>query len=448
MIHPSRIEKLKNGQPGPGPVIYWAERELRVRDNWSLLFARQLAAENRRELIVASCAEKDFPEGNGRSFSFRRESISWLAKGLEKLNIPLFTAAETARIFIPAISLGTDAFAVVTDFNPLKYHMNSHHIVSQKIGCDLYRVDSHNIVPCREASDKAEFAAYTIRPKIRKKLPAFLTEFPEFEPYTLNNERTFAIAGKNHPLPVSDARVFLVEPGEEAALRALRSFIETKLEAYPSARNIPGGEGQSSMSPYLHFGNISAQRIALDILKSQAAQEAKEAYLEELIIRRELADNYCYYCKDYDNWQGFHPWAQKTLDEHRNDKRSVIYGFDRLESAATHDSAWNAAQKEMILTGKMHGYMRMYWAKKLLEWTESPEEAQEYAITLNDKYELDGGDPNGYAGIAWSIGGVHDRAWGERAVFGKIRYMNYEGLKRKFDIASYERQWNGPALSP
>jgi deoxyribodipyrimidine photo-lyase len=190
------------------------------------------------------------------------------------------------------------------------------------------------------------------------------------------------------------------------------------------------------MSPFLHYGHISSQEIALEII-DQTNRKIYESYLEELIIRKELSDNYCYFNENYDNYNGFPAWAQKSLNEHRNDERDYIYSRHEFETAKTHDKLWNAAQLQMVNTGKMHGFMRMYWAKKILEWSESPEKAQEIAIYLNDKYELDGRDPSGYTGIAWSIGGVHDRAWFTRKVFGKIRYMNDKGCERKFDVEEY-----------
>jgi deoxyribodipyrimidine photo-lyase len=177
-------------------------------------------------------------------------------------------------------------------------------------------------------------------------------------------------------------------------------------------------------------------------MKSATPNDDKAAFLEELIVRRELSDNFCFYNPDYDSFNGFHSWAKKTHSIHRDDKRQFTYNLEEFEFSETHDPLWNAAQMEMVKTGKMHGFMRMYWAKKILEWTSSPEEAMQTAIYLNDKYSIDGRDPNGYTGIAWSIGGVHDRAWGEREVFGKIRYMNYNGCKRKFDVEKYIKQIN------
>jgi deoxyribodipyrimidine photo-lyase len=228
-----------------------------------------------------------------------------------------------------------------------------------------------------------------------------------------------------------------IAPGEREGQKALKNFVRRSLSLYGEKRNDPGQQGQSHLSPYLHFGQVSAQRVALEVLKSDAGREAKESFLEELIVRRELADNFCFYNPLYDRFEGFPQWAKKTLNEHRNDSRRYLYSSKVFEQGGTHDDLWNAAQREMVKRGKMHGYMRMYWAKKILEWTESPEKALAIAIYLNDRYELDGRDPNGYAGISWSIGGVHDRAWTEREIFGKVRFMSYNGCRSKFDIKAY-----------
>jgi len=213
------------------------------------------------------------------------------------------------------------------------------------------------------------------------------------------------------------------------------------LSNYNQLRNDPAKSYQSTISPYLNHGFISAIRIVKEIKNTNIDDENTKAFLEELIVRRELADNYCYYNINYNNFNGFHIWAKTTLNEHRFDKRDYVYSIEDWEKANTHDTAWNAAQLQLIEEGRMHGYMRMYWAKKILEWTESVEIAMETAIYLNDKYALDGRDPNGFTGIAWSIGGVHDRAWTQRNVYGKIRYMNYNGLKRKIDIKKYEDKY-------
>ena len=233
-----------------------------------------------------------------------------------------------------------------------------------------------------------------------------------------------------------------IKPGELAASKLFKDFLENRFDRYAEDRNDPNKNALSNLSPYLHFGQISAQRVALTVQQFFQKNPSAEAFLEELIVRRELSDNFCYFNPKYDSFNGFHDWAKQTLNQHRKDKREFVYSIEEFEEAKTHEDLWNAAQKELIITGKMHGYMRMYWAKKILEWSKSPEEALRIAIYLNDKYELDGRDPNGYVGCAWSIGGVHDRAWAERQVFGKIRYMNRNGAARKFDLNSYIKKFN------
>jgi len=218
----------------------------------------------------------------------------------------------------------------------------------------------------------------------------------------------------------------------------MAAFIKERLPDY-HFRNNPNYEATSRLSAYIHFGQLSVSSLALRVLENG---HPSEEFLEELIVRRELAENFCRHNIDYDRCEGFPAWARKTLEAHRQDRREYVYRLDELEKAHTHDPVWNAAQAEMTTTNYMHGYMRMYWAKKILEWSASPEEALLHAIYLNDKYQLDGRDPNGYAGIAWAIGGVHDRPWGERPVFGMIRYMNMSGLKRKFGIDEYVSKWH------
>ena len=222
--------------------------------------------------------------------------------------------------------------------------------------------------------------------------------------------------------------------GTGRARKHLADFIEHKLENYPELRNDPNASNVSNMSQYLHFGQISPLYIALQIMVT--ASSARDTYLEELIVRRELSMNFVFYNPDYDSFQGLPPWCRKTLLEHAGDPREYAYNLNELEYAQTHDPYWNAAQREMVLTGKMHGYMRMYWGKKILEWSATPEDAFTAALYLNNKYQLDGRDPNSFAGVAWCFG-KHDRPWGKRPIFGNIRYMSADGLKRKFDADAY-----------
>jgi deoxyribodipyrimidine photo-lyase len=216
------------------------------------------------------------------------------------------------------------------------------------------------------------------------------------------------------------------------------------LEGYAAQRNRPELDATSRLSPYLHFGHLGPHTVAIAVMNANALARDREAFLEELIVRRELAINFVRFNRNYDRLEGCEFWALNTLSAHARDRRPYIYTYRQLERAETHDPVWNAAQTQMVRTGSMHGYLRMYWAKKILEWSRSPAKAFRVAVRLNDRFELDGRDPNGYAGIAWAIGGKHDRAWGpQRPIYGMIRYMSLQSTARKFDSRAYIRKWNG-----
>ena len=445
MIDPSRIRTLKAGAFGGKAVLYWMIRDKRVSDNWSLLVAQQIAIKNKVPLIVCFQFIGKFPDSNIRQNGFLFKGLLETRHTLQKLNIEfLFLQGRPEKVINQLIekrSIGT----VVVDHNPLNVYRNRIKRVIGKTDIPFYQVDAHNIVPCWKASGKKEYAAYTIRPKIKNNLKRYLTDIPQVishpygDPQMKDLSLNSILSGIVQDSTVKE--VDWVNPGEIAANDILNK-LKTTLKGYSSNRNDPTKAALSDLSPYFHFGHIAPQRVAWEIHKSKLQKEDKDAFLEEMIIRRELSDNFCEYEPEYDQFEGFHAWSQKTLNEHRNDEREYIYPLGQFEAAETHDDLWNAAQNEMKITGKMHGYMRMYWAKKILEWTPSPEIAQQIAIDLNDKYELDGRDPNGYTGIAWSIGGIHDRAWFERPIFGKIRYMNYNGCKSKFDVMKYIEMHN------
>jgi deoxyribodipyrimidine photo-lyase len=233
-------------------------------------------------------------------------------------------------------------------------------------------------------------------------------------------------------------RVTSFTGGTAEAKKRLAEFVRQKLSLYPEMRNDPNRDAVSHMSPYLHFGQVSPLYVALEVMK--AKNKAADAYLEELIVRRELSMNFVYYNGHYDQFAGLPSWAQITLKEHQKDRRERGYSLPELEEGRTGDPYWNAAQREMVLTGKMHNYMRMYWGKRIIEWTKAPEEAFRIALYLNNKYEIDGRDANGFTGVAWCFG-KHDRAWPTHNVFGKVRIMMPSGLKRKFDADAYARKY-------
>ena len=440
MLNSQRVKTLQNGPYQGRSVLYWMNRDKRVKDNWALLEAQNLAIEKKAPLIVCFQYFGKFKEANIRQYSFLIKGLLELSNDLKLLNIDFYLIQGRAKHSILKIINDNSVGALFVDYNPLKSYKRKIYNVVNRVSIPVYQVDAHNIIPVWVTSQKKEFAAYTIRKKIQNNLNTFLTDFPEIKrhPYGSVSSLNFAYQEIIDKLDIDHGvkEVDWIEPGEDAALRKLTTLNEV-LRGYSLLRNDPNKKALSNMSPYFHFGHISTQRVALEMKNSELDSEDKKAFLEEMIVRRELSDNFCEYEPYYDYFEGFHKWAQETLNDHREDKRDYLYTQDQFEESKTHDPLWNAAQNQMKLEGKMHGYMRMYWAKKILEWSESPEAALQIAIDLNDKYELDGRDPNGYAGIAWSIGGVHDRAWFERPVYGKIRYMNYNGCKSKFNVSNY-----------
>lgn len=438
---------ISKGLSGKGPVVYWMSRDQRVEDNWALLWAQQEALVQRKPLLVVFCLVPDYPGASIRHYSFMLKPMDEIQQRLERLNVGFSLLAGEPVERLPALVREVDAHAVVCDFDPLRLKQQWKSQLAARLSVPLYEVDAHNIIPVWITSEKKEYAAYTIRPKIRSLINDFLTDIPPVvrHPYQCSIESTPVVYEKliSTVVDKTTGEVDWLVPGAQAAMALAADFIENKLIRYDGERNNPCLDGQSGLSPYFHFGQLSPQRAALMASRTEVPEEAGEAFLEELVVRRELADNFCYYEPAYDQFSGFPQWARKTLNAHRGDERTFRYTLNEFETAATHERLWNSCQKDLVKRGKLHGYLRMYWAKKILEWTREPEEALEYAINLNDRYSLDGRDPNGYTGIAWSIGGVHDRAWAERAVFGKIRFMNEKGCRRKFDVDGYISSVNG-----
>lgn len=442
-----RAFPLNKTESGPkGPVVYWMSRDQRISDNWALISAQRKAIELKQPLAVVFCLAPGFLGATVRQYGFMLRGLEMVEEALAPKGIAFFLLEGEPTREIPRFLKQVRAGWLYNDFDPLRIKRTWKEEVARAIRIPFMEVDAHNIVPCRVASPKQEWAAYTLRPKIKKQLDEWLESCPPLKkhPYPWTVE--------GHPVPWERVKAGLkvdrsvgevswLLPGEGPAKKALRSFIKEKLSKYGERKKDPGSNVQSDLSPYLHFGHISPLRVALEVKSSGPDTETVEGFLEELIVRRELADNFCFYNPEYDNFDGLPAWARETLNRHRRDARPYLYTLEKLENARTHDPLWNAAQTEMVHRGKMHGYLRMYWAKKILEWTPSPEEAMETAIYLNDRYELDGRDPNGYTGIAWSIGGVHDRAWPERPVFGKVRYMGDKGVRSKFDVQGYLRKW-------
>lgn len=447
-------------------VLYIMSRDQRAHDNHALLAAQACATEQQLPLVVGFVLTKSMGLRRREHVQFMLSGLREVAEALQHHNIPMIFRIGEPSAELSRLSRDLQPAAIYFDFNPLKPIRDRVKAFAASEEAPCFVVDTHNIIPCWHASPAEDFAAHTFRSKVHKQLATYLVEPNTLQkhPYSLKQlpQSATATALRKHATTVPTAGIDLsqIPSGEAAAKNHLKEFITNHLAEYAHRRNDMSQDHQSGLSPYLHFGQISALRVALELryhvdetpYLMQVAKLASpgetpseidglNAIYEEMIVRKELSDNYCFYNPNYRSLEGCKPWAITTLTEHRTDTREVVYDRDQLEAAQTHDEAWNAAQLQLTKTGKIHGYMRMYWAKKILEWSTDPETAIADAIYLNDSYSIDGGDPNGYVGILWSIGGLHDRPWTERPIFGKIRYMNYDGLKRKFDIATYIQTW-------
>ncbi len=432
-----------------GPIVYWMNRDQRVHDNWALLAAHEWAKKEGVAFAVAHNLLPGFLGGGERQWRFKLAGLRAVQKELHAKGIPfyLFVGEESHQEMLHWMKKEKIG-GMVTDFFPLRLPQRWLKEVVDGLSCPVYQVDAHNVVPCWITSQKQEFAARTIRPKIHAQLKTYLTDIPKLAsqashaPFTY---QTIDWKALEEFVPAASApkKVDWIEGGEAPAHKALRRFLSERLPVYHERRNDPLGQALSDLSPFFHYGHLAPQRVAYEALHDTAPKLARDAFIEELVVRRELSDNYCFYQPHYDSFEGLPEWARKTLDAHRKDPREFTYSRAEFEYARTHDELWNAAQLEMVKTGKMHGYVRMYWAKKILEWSDSPEDAFKIAIHLNDRYELDGRDPNGYVGIAWSIGGLHDRPWFNRPIFGSVRYMSRGGMEKKFDVEGYIKKWSG-----
>ncbi|MFO7653725.1 MAG: deoxyribodipyrimidine photo-lyase [Candidatus Krumholzibacteriia bacterium] len=442
-VHPDRVRPLNAAAPGPGPVLYWMRRDQRARDNDALRRAWELAAEQGAPLGVCFALGPDCLGVSRRHDRFLLNGLAGCARELAGQGIPFFLLTGDPGAEVPALAARVGAGAVVADYSPLRPIRRWSEAAAHRLDVLCEEVDAHNVVPVWRASDRREYAARTLRPKLRRLLPAFLTEpvgapLPAPAPWPAAAAAPDPGAVSSVSRAAADGRDHDVfPPGEGPAGAALAAFLRERLEGYDRGRNDAAWQGQSDLSPYLRFGQLAPRRAAWEAQRAAAPAADRDAFLEELIVRRELADNFCHHEPRYDTWEALPEWGRRTLDEHADDPREHVYDLGSLEAAATHDPLWNAAQQELLVRGKMHGYLRMYWAKMILAWSPDPEAALQAAITLNDRYELDGRDPNGYVGCAWSVGGLHDRPWPERPVFGKVRAMSANGCRRKFRVDRY-----------
>lgn len=443
-----RVNVRRRGAPDPYGkcVVYWMQRSHRALDNPALEVAVQAANELGKPCVVFLAPVPFYPHANIRHYAFLQQGIPAIARRLQERGIG-FVLRRYPDHHLVKFCEEVGPALVIGDENPLREPRKWRQLVSKQLPFPFWTVDADVIVPSRLLM-KEHHAAYTARSVIHRLLADFLHPVGNSRARVKWSNRA---ASHLNSLP-ADANIMedwtldrTVQPvskfqgGTDRGLKQLKAFLKHGLGEYLKNRNKPELDATSHLSPYLHFGHLGPHTVALAVKKADAPRAAKEAFLEQLIVRRELAINFVRFNPDYDNFECAEAWAHKSLARHAQDNRK-IYIEKELEEARTHDPLWNAAQQQMVISGWMHNYMRMYWAKKILEWSRTPAEAFRIAVYLNDKYELDGRDPNGYAGIAWAIVGKHDRPWFDRPVFGQVRYMSFASTSKKFDSRRYIEQ--------
>jgi deoxyribodipyrimidine photo-lyase len=434
-------------------VLYWMQASQRAAENPALDAAIARANSLGLPVLCIFGLTASYPEANLRHYAFMIEGLAETRASLARMGITL--AVLRAEPDEAALSVADQAAMIVCDCGYLRHQRRWRARVAKESPCAVVQVESDVVVPVAAASTKAEWSAATLRPKIlalrdENLAPAPARAAPTRAMRPKRDSLGISVPGalggldaellESLPLDRSVTPAQGAKGGTTHALSLMHSFLEEKLPFYADERNDPGLETQSGLSPYLHFGQVSPVTIGRAVQEASAVSEAaRAAFLEQLIVRRELSMNFVAHTAAYDSFACIPAWARGTLAAHARDRRPYQYSARQLEQGRTHDPSWNAAMREMRLTGRLHGHMRMYWGKKIIEWSPSPPAAFRTALRLNNRYFLDGRDPNSYAAVAWCFG-LHDRPWQERPVFGMVRFMNESGLRRKFDIEGYVRR--------
>ena len=465
MIQADRVKAFLKGQEVPSSeghwtegayVVYWMQSSQRVHDNHALAYAIDWGNRLQIPVVVYFGLYDDFPGGNLRHFAFMLEGLQSAAQKLRDQGMEM--VVKTTYPPEGALHMARKAALLVMDRGYLRVEKTWRQEVIDRCDVPVYQVETNVVLPVERVSHKEEYAAHTIRKKIHRALQNYLVPLKPRRPTVsalgrtdLEMEQDLDLLQQpiaeileglqvDRKVPPVSSRVF--QGGEDAAHRQLEAFIDRKLAAYPDKQSDAGDTVTSELSPYLHFGQISPLKVALRVYEQVG--DVHHPFLEQLIVRRELAMNFVYWNEAYDSFTALPDWAQKTLNEHRGDPRDVIYTLEELVQANTYDRYFNAAQRELMMRGTIHNYMRMYWGKKIIEWSPTPEEAFKVLLQLNDEFALDGRDPNGYTNILWCFG-KHDRPFQERQVLGKVRYMSEKALKRNGDPDAYveriQRLW-------
>ena len=448
-----RITVRRNAAPVRGGrcVVYWMQHAQRALDNPALETAIAVANALDLPVLVYFVVIANYPNANWRHYHFLAQGLRDVALDLAERDIPFVVRRSVDGHSLEAFLAEVDAAMLIGDENVCREPERWRRALATRLTIPYWTVDADVVVPSA-LFNRSYVLLHHFRPHLRAQLGDWLQPIPALVPtrrWSTTVPTGWNLAGEiTDGFPAEfDRRIQPVDTftgGTHAALARLHEFTSTQLADYNERRNHPELRGTSQMSPYLHYGHLSPVTIAL--AARQAAAEGKadtatvDKFLDELIGWRELSVLFVRHNPHYDTWECAEPWAQRSLLAHAADPRPWLYTLEQLERGETHDELWNAAQREMVTTGWMHNYMRMYWAKKILEWSPSVAVGYQWAVTLNDRYELDGRDPNGYAGIAWAMVGKHDRPWFDRPVFGLIRYMAGESTGKKFDSRRYIAQ--------
>ena len=445
-----RVTIRREGAPASNGrcVVYWMQRAQRALDNPALDLAVDVANALHQPVVIFFAPVPFYPHANLRHYAFLAQGIPDIAGRARQRGIGFVLRADPQHSLLKFCD-EVKASIVIGDENPMREPRHWRALAAKRLGVPLWTVDADVIVPSK-LLEKEQYAARIIRPRLQQRLEQFQTAprnpvaKVEWQaprglsalPDDASSDITEAWSG----LDCSVQPVDSFRGGTTEALKLLAEFVKHKLATYPENHGKPEIDGTSRLSPYLHFGHIGPHTVLHAVLNSKASQPAKDDYINQFLTWRELSINFVHFNPLYDSIECAPDWAHKTLAAHAQDPRPILYTRDQFESAQTHDELWNAAQLQMLHAGWMHNYMRMYWAKKILEWSPSPAVAWQTALYLNDKYFLDGRDPDGYAGVAWAIGGKFDRPWFERPIFGTIRWMSGDTARKKFDAARYIQQ--------
>ncbi len=445
-----RVTIRRSGIPDPSGrcVVYWMQRAQRALDNPALDVAVAAANSLRQPVVIFFAPVPFYPHANLRHYAFLAQAIPETAERARRRGIG-FVLRRYPEHSLLRFCQEVKASLVVGDENPMREPNRWRDLAAKKLSVPMWTVDADVIVPSR-VLEKEQYAARIIRPRLQKRLEEFLAPPSNRKAkvewqkprrlLALPDDGSFDITEDWQDLDRSVQPVSSFRGGTGEALKLLRDFVTRKLAHYPERHGKPEVDGTSCLSPYLHFGHIGPHTIVQAVEHAKVSRATKDDFLDQLITWRELAINFVHFNPLYDSIDSAPDWAHRTLAKHAADKRPILYPRRQLEHAKTHDELWNAAQRQMLHAGWMHNYMRMYWAKKILEWSPSPAVAYQTAVYLNDKYLLDGRDPNGYAGIAWSIAGKFDRPLFDRPIFGAVRYMSGAAAGKKFDAEKYIEQ--------